>query len=697
MRVYLLACILVISSFGSYAQVSCASDLIHSKKLQEDSSYRRFFEQNQKVVQKAVQTQKVNRAIGAWFGMAAATYTIPVVVHIIHTGDVIGTKYNPDDVTINQTIEYLNSVYNGTMPGAQGAGDIGIQFELAKRDPNCNPTTGITRQDGSVLANYVSNGVNALTTGGVPDLAIKSFANWDPGLYYNIYVVNKIDGNDGTGTFIAGYAAFPGEFPLYDGTVMLSTQMYAGTKTLAHEMGHALFLHHPFFNPADNSSTTCPDNTDCTTGGDQVCDTDPITVPSGFVCRTGPNSCAGGAPYSINTESNIMNYTTCFTLFTQGQKDRMNAAMTLPMRQSLWRSWAMSTTYPYSLTSVTPASCTPTTGTPGMSGQYTGLIGLTVDSRTFSSGTPPRDGGYVNKTASCLHLIPLAAGASYSVTAELYAANYDQAQAWIDYNDNGVFETSERILSVNNTPPNFNGYTAATATFTVPGSPVINKVLRMRVINELGTAHGAGLAITGPCYNPVYGQAEDYPVFIAGILPIEWKYFRGARKNNDVVLDWSVAADKQTKHFVIERAADGTNYSTVTTIQRNVAGTSYRYTDVEATAPVYFYRIKEVSVDGSSSYSNVVIVRTADQSKTTNLVVANPFNNVIELRFDQPVTSIAELSVTDISGKTILKKTLSAGAQRATIDLSGKQIARGIYILQARFEDRLITKKIVKN
>ena len=121
---------------------------------------------------------------------------------------------------------------------------------------------------------------------------------------------------------------------------MLATQMITGQKTLPHEIGHAMNLYHPF-EDSDND-TDCPSNTSCTTTGDLVCDTDPITlnynVGSGlynFACRTGANGCATPNNYTINTESNFMSYTNCFTLFTNGQKARVQAAMTLPSRSSL--------------------------------------------------------------------------------------------------------------------------------------------------------------------------------------------------------------------------------------------------------------------------------------------------------------------------------------------------------------------------
>ncbi len=162
-------------------------------------------------------------------------------MHVINTGGAIGTIYNPTDAQILGAIAYLNAVYNGTEPGTQGAGDLQIQFALAQRDPNCNPTNGINRVDGSGVPGYVSGGVQAQqTTIGTADINVKNLIRWNTSQYYNVWIVNKIDGADGTGpgSFIAGFAYFPGSPANEDGIIMLASQMDSGQKTLPHEIGH---------------------------------------------------------------------------------------------------------------------------------------------------------------------------------------------------------------------------------------------------------------------------------------------------------------------------------------------------------------------------------------------------------------------------------------------------------------------------
>ncbi|GGB15260.1 zinc-dependent metalloprotease [Puia dinghuensis] len=353
----LITCLLGLLTQCSFAQPICGFDGAHAQLMKENPQYlrnvqegeaslRTYIQQHPELMIRRNSRKIVTGGRGAY--TLSSPYQIPVVVHVIHTGGDVGTIYNPSDAQILGALSYLNQVYNGTWPGTvttgYGAGNLGIQFVLAQRDPTCNPTNGINRVDGSGVAGYVAGGVNRNTTNGAPEINIKNLSRWDNTQYYNIWIVNKIDGNDGTrGQFIAGYAYFPGAPSTLDGIVMLATQMVAGQKTLPHEIGHAFNLYHPFQGSTDAS--LCPASTgNCAADGDQICDTDPIseninsaTGVVDFTCRTGTNPCSGN-PYTIATESNYMNYTNCYTLFTPGQSARMQASVISVNRASLTTS-----------------------------------------------------------------------------------------------------------------------------------------------------------------------------------------------------------------------------------------------------------------------------------------------------------------------------------------------------------------------
>lgn len=328
---------------NAYTQTFCGFDQVKSTINTRFPSIAQNIADNELQIKQIIARERKQPSFGKREMMI---YTIPVVVHILHTGGETGTVYNPDTTQIIEAIDYLNDVFSGqnsslTPAGPDAAGDIGIRFVLAKRDPNCNPTNGIHRVDMSSNTNYISNG--AIYDDLSADIAMKSPIIWDKSRYYNIYVVNKINSRNGEPSDVAAYAYLPVS-SVADGTVILASQMKAGSKSLVHEMGHAFNLYHPF--EGSNHSTECPvgDN-------DMVDDTDPISYntdeygTTNFLCREGANACNNNLPYNIRTESNFMNYTACYTLFTPGQKERMRASLLLHDRKTLLTSTASLPTY----------------------------------------------------------------------------------------------------------------------------------------------------------------------------------------------------------------------------------------------------------------------------------------------------------------------------------------------------------------
>lgn len=315
-KLVLFTCFLFLFFLGARAQTICGFDLRHQTLMKSDDRYARQHESTRLQIKQIIDQQTARDSKGHF---ATATVVIPVVVHVMHTGGAVGTVYNPSDEQIFATIDYLNKIYAGTWPGmtapAEGGGivNMGIQFSLAQRTPTCAVTSGIVRTDASVVAGYVTSGCTTTN-----ELAMKNLSRWDPSKYYNIWVVNKIPG-------AAGFAYTPGSSPSLDGTVLISDVMAADDPTLPHEIGHAFGLYHTFFGGCITG--------DCSIIGDAVCDTDPVT--SSGNCRTGFTNACTGTPYLVNTENNFMGYSKCHTLFTNGQKARAQASLSLPCRSSL--------------------------------------------------------------------------------------------------------------------------------------------------------------------------------------------------------------------------------------------------------------------------------------------------------------------------------------------------------------------------
>jgi hypothetical protein len=298
---------------NNVSQEECGFDILHKRKMATDSVYRKNTEEFNKLLAKGIIGNKAGGTI----------YRVPVVVHVMHLGEAVGSGSNISEAAINQGIRQVNERWR-KVAGSLGDGggvDLEIEFALAVRDPSGNCTNGIVRFDMSGNANYAANGVEAATTAGITDAQLKLFSRWDPTQYYNIYLVSEIDNND-CGFGVQGYAYLAGSHgAAWDGMVQLGCKFaISGNTTLTHELGHAWNLSHTF--EGDGGGGACP------TGAGDFCADTPPHRRSGSDCDIGGvNACTGGSKDLYI--HNYMDYSSdaCQNEFTADQETRASAAM----------------------------------------------------------------------------------------------------------------------------------------------------------------------------------------------------------------------------------------------------------------------------------------------------------------------------------------------------------------------------------
>lgn len=103
---------------------------------------------------------------------------------------------------------------------------------------------------------------------------------------------------------------------------------------------------------------------------------------------------------------------------------------------------------------------------------------------------------------SCTEGTQLLQNVAYDLSVTTSVSSAQNVKVWIDYNNNGILETSERIM-------NRNASLTHLMSITVPNTAVLNTNLRMRVMSSYQNN-----SVSSACDNTTSGQIEDYYVHI---------------------------------------------------------------------------------------------------------------------------------------------------------------------------------------
>jgi len=253
-------------------------------------------------------------------GTIKTVYTLPVVVHVIHSGEEIGSGYNISKERVIDQLKTLNDDFRkkeGTLgDNAHPLGtDVKIEFKLAEIDPHGNSTDGINRVD---LNDVIIDTNSDWFFDNLP-----YYGYWNKQNYINIWVY-PFKPNIILGQSSVPFVDLPGLNDADpDGTtgILITTPHFGASdivggsnlgRTLTHEMGHFLGLEHLWGRT---------ENAGCLDFDDYCEDTPAVSKRTGNCDGASTTSCAGE---TVLTQ-NYMDYTSdaCMNMFTRDQVLRM--------------------------------------------------------------------------------------------------------------------------------------------------------------------------------------------------------------------------------------------------------------------------------------------------------------------------------------------------------------------------------------
>jgi len=205
-------------------------------------------------------------------------------------------------------------------------------------------------------------------------------------------------------------------------------------------------------------------------------------------------------------------------------------------------------------------------------------------------------------------------------------------------------------------------------------------------------SRGTHVTTTGSNVTPVLkrtalSQFSDFGVGSSteNALPVELTTFEASVNNSNVQLSWETATEVNNYGFNIERKPENGEWNKVGFVDGHGNSNSpklYSYVDKVVTEGLFNYRLKQIDIDGSFEYSEIIEVNISGIPKEFSLSqnYPNPFNPSTKISYQLPNAGYVSLIVYDVLGNevaTLVNENQNSGDY--DISFNGSNLTSGIY------------------
>jgi hypothetical protein len=676
-------------------------------------------------------------------------YTIPVIVHVIHTGQAVGVGFNISDGQINSQIDVLNKDFRRLNTDTSLIPSI---FKPAAADCEINFCMAKVNNTGVPLASPGIERINALTRGwtmsGLTNTyitnTIKPATIWNTNKYLNVWIVP--DYTNAAGTPLLGFATFPTGSTLTGitgsststtdgfvcwyqafGNIGNLDPTYNKGRTSTHEIGHWLGLRHMW---GDGTCLT-----------DYCADTPPAQTAN-YGCKTHPfhlGTCSGNTTGEMFM--NYMDYSDddCLYMFTNDQKTRIQTAMAnAPMRIAQANSTvcnpiltAGADASPVQITSPVATSCA-NSFVPAFTLVNFGNTPLTSCDLNYildggSVNTQPWTGSIASPGIALVTLPVINGSPNFSVgahTLKIYTSNPNGVADANGGNDTVKVTftiTSPASTAISGTPFIQAFSTTPFTSATYPGWNLSNPNGGSPTWAYTNTAGGFGNStsclrvlnhsVTVP--NPNAGQIDEFSTpnfdFSAAnsyYLNFNVAYARRSSAINDSLMVYVSTDCDATWTRIYAKTSNvlSTNGGTSVTSSFTPTAAQWRSETINLAAYQGFSHVKfkfrnkngggnNIYVDDININNAPVGIATVISNQTKVSLYPNPSRGIFTLSTNFEIATNIQVNVIDVLGNYVYstKKGL-VKEEELNFDLSN--LAKGFYFVEVKTERETITKRI---
>ncbi len=174
-------------------------------------------------------------------------------------------------------------------------------------------------------------------------------------------------------------------------------------------------------------------------------------------------------------------------------------------------------------------------------------------------------------------------------------------------------------------------------------------------------------------------------VNVTGTFPVQFTALKARKQGEKVALDWGTVTEQNSSHFLVQRSGNGSDFDnqigSVKAAGNSNSQLNYNFIDASPLKGWNYYRIKQVDLDGKSTYSNIAAVNF-EKGAGLMVIYPNPAKDKLNVEYTSERAGKLELQVIDSKGAVLLSKRFSVTTGRNLETLNVTTLAQGMYLLK---------------
>ncbi len=178
-------------------------------------------------------------------------------------------------------------------------------------------------------------------------------------------------------------------------------------------------------------------------------------------------------------------------------------------------------------------------------------------------------------------------------------------------------------------------------------------------------------------------------------LPITLLAFKAQRIEGAAVrIEWQTLQEIDNLGFEIETSEDGLEFEKIAFVEgKGNSNQPENYQYIHNNPNAAYYRLKQIDLDGTTSYSSVVYVEESQETAQISLF-PNPVKEDLTISLGSSATLEISVMIYNAQGQLLHNNTLKVNDGEAKLNLS--DYAAGTYLVHIKTEGSEVMKKVIK-